>query len=50
MFGLGWGITGACPGPLFAQIGSGLVVVIVTLISAVAGTYAYGVLQRKLPH
>ncbi|MBX2897335.1 MAG: YeeE/YedE family protein [Cyclobacteriaceae bacterium] len=50
MFGLGWGITGACPGPLFAQIGSGLVVVIVTLISAIAGTYAYGVLQNKLPH
>lgn len=50
MFGLGWGITGACPGPLFAQIGSGLVVVMVTLISAIAGTYAYGVLQNKLPH
>lgn len=50
LFGLGWGITGACPGPLFAQIGSGFFVVIVTLVSAIGGTYAYGVLQNKLPH
>jgi uncharacterized protein len=50
MFGLGWGITGACPGPLFAQIGSGFLVVIVTLLSAVAGTWVYGLLQKKLPH
>jgi len=50
MFGLGWGITGACPGPLFAQIGSGFVVVIVTLLSAIAGTWVYGLVQEKLPH
>lgn len=50
MFGLGWGITGACPGPLFAQIGSGFLVVIITLLSAVAGTWVYGLLQKKLPH
>ncbi len=50
MFGLGWGITGACPGPLFAQIGSGFLVVIVTLLSAVVGTWVYGLLQKKLPH
>lgn len=50
MFGLGWGITGACPGPLFAQIGSGFLVVIVTLFSAVAGTWVYGLFQSKLPH
>ena len=50
IFGLGWAITGACPGPLFAQIGSGFLVVIVTLISAVAGTWVYGLLQEKLPH
>ncbi|MFN8357876.1 MAG: DUF6691 family protein [Spirosomataceae bacterium] len=50
LFGLGWAITGACPGPLFAQIGSGFVVVIVTLLSAVAGTWTYGLLRNKLPN
>ncbi|WP_338875369.1 DUF6691 family protein [Spirosoma sp. SC4-14] len=50
LFGLGWAITGACPGPLFAQIGSGYVVIITTLLSAVAGTWAYGYLRNKLPH
>ena len=50
LFGLGWAITGACPGPLFAQIGSGFLVVIITLFSAIAGTWVYGALQSKLPH
>ncbi len=50
MFGLGWAITGACPGPLFAQIGSGFLVVAVTLLSAVAGTWVYGLVREKLPH
>jgi uncharacterized membrane protein YedE/YeeE len=50
MFGLGWAITGACPGPLFAQIGSGFLVIFVTLLSAIAGTWVYGLLQEKLPH
>lgn len=50
LFGFGWAITGACPGPLFAQIGSGATVVIVTLISALAGTWMYGLLREKLPH
>ena len=50
IFGLGWAITGACPGPLFAQIGSGYVVVIATLLSAVAGTWVYGILKDKLPN
>ena len=50
IFGLGWAITGACPGPLFAQIGSGFLVTIVTLISAIAGTWAYGFLRDKLHH
>lgn len=49
-FGLGWAITGACPGPLFAQIGSGFLVVVVTLVSAIAGTWVYGLLRDKLPH
>jgi hypothetical protein len=50
LFGLGWAITGACPGPLFAQIGSGYVVVIVTLLSAIAGTWVYGYFKDKLPN
>jgi uncharacterized membrane protein YedE/YeeE len=50
MFGLGWAMTGACPGPLYALIGSGIAVVVVVLISAVFGTYVYGVLSDKLPH
>src|ERR1700752_1268691 len=41
MFGLGWAMTGACPGPLYALIGSGLLVVAVVLLSAVFGTYVY---------
>lgn len=50
LFGVGWAITGACPGPLFAQIGTGATVVMVTLLSAVAGTWVYGLLRDKLPH
>ena len=50
IFGLGWAMTGACPGPLYALIGSGHLVIIVVLLSAVFGTYIYGVLRNKLPH
>ena len=50
IFGLGWALTGACPGPLFAQIGTGASVIIVTLLSAVAGTWTYGYFREKLPH
>jgi uncharacterized protein len=50
VFGIGWAITGACPGPLFAQIGSGFLVVIITFLSAVLGTWIYGYFQEKLPH
>ena len=50
IFGIGWAITGACPGPLFAQIGSGATIVIITLLSALAGTWTYGLLRDKLPH
>lgn len=50
LFGFGWAITGACPGPLFAQIGTGALVVIVTLLSAIAGTWVYAKLREKLPH
>lgn len=50
LFGLGWAITGACPGPLFAQIGTGASAIIVTLLSAIAGTWVYGLTREKLPH
>jgi uncharacterized membrane protein YedE/YeeE len=50
MFGLGWAITGACPGPLFAQIGTGATVVVITLLSAIAGTWVYGKFRERLPH
>jgi len=50
IFGLGWALTGACPGPLFAQIGTGATVVIITLLSAITGTWVYGLLRERLPH
>jgi uncharacterized membrane protein YedE/YeeE len=50
LFGFGWAITGACPGPLFGQIGMGATVIIVTLLSAIAGTWVYGLIREKLPH
>lgn len=50
LFGIGWAITGACPGPLFAQIGSGFYAVGVTFLSALAGTWVYGYFREKLPH
>ncbi len=50
LFGFGWAMTGACPGPLFALVGNGAFVVIVTLISAILGTKVYGMVRNKLPH
>jgi uncharacterized protein len=50
LFGFGWAMTGACPGPLFALIGTGATVIIVTLLSAIAGTWVYGLFRDKLPH
>ena len=50
IFGLGWALTGACPGPLFALLGSGIGVVAVIILSAMLGTWSYGVLRMRLPH
>lgn len=50
IFGLGWAMTGACPGPLFAQIGTGALVVFIVLLSAIAGTWVYGYFRERLPH
>lgn len=50
IFGIGWAITGACPGPLFAQVGTGATVILITISSAIAGTWVYGWLRDRLPH
>jgi uncharacterized protein len=50
IFGLGWALTGACPGPLFALVGSGVTVMIVAIFSALAGTWLYGFLRSRIPH
>lgn len=50
VFGAGWALCGACPGPLFALMGSGQTVYAITAIAALAGTWTYGFLRPHLPH
>lgn len=50
LFGIGWALTGACPGPIYALFGSGIWVYSIVLLSAVLGTYCYGCIMKKLPH
>jgi uncharacterized protein len=50
LFGIGWALTGACPGPLFALLGSGVGVIGLVILSALAGTWTYGWLRPRLPH
>ena len=50
IFGLGWGLAGACPGPMFTLIGAGFLPIIIVTVFSVLGTYLYGVLKDKLPH
>jgi len=50
IFGLGWALVGACPGPMFALLGNGVSVMIVAIGSALAGTWLYGLLRPRLPH
>jgi len=50
VFGLGWGLLGACPGPIYALLGSGLAVMAVALAAAVAGAWVYGLVRPGLPH
>lgn len=49
LFGLGWALTGACPGPMFAQLGSGVGGAAVLIVAALAGTWTYGALRERLP-
>ncbi len=50
IFGLGWAMTGACPGPMFTLVGNGVLVMLVAVAFALLGTYVYGLLRDKLPH
>jgi uncharacterized membrane protein YedE/YeeE len=50
IFGMGWAMTGACPGPVYILIGNGFAVFVAVLISALLGTLTYGLLSSKLPH
>ena len=50
LFGFGWAMTGACPGPLFTLVGNGISVILVTILAALFGTYVYGLIKSKLPH
>ncbi|MFT5981296.1 MAG: putative membrane protein YedE/YeeE [Flavobacteriales bacterium] len=50
LFGLGWGLAGSCPGPIYVLIGSGESSMFIVLISALFGTLLYGVLKKHLPH
>ncbi len=50
IFGCGWALAGVCPGPMFILMGSGYTVFIVFLAAAMFGTFAYGLLRKKLPH
>jgi uncharacterized protein len=49
LFGFGWALTGACPGPIYAQIGTGFLATIVTLFAALLGTWCYAYFQKYLP-
>ncbi|WP_396638303.1 DUF6691 family protein [Maribacter sp. R77961] len=50
IFGLGWGLAGACPGPMFTLVGAGYVPILVVILFSILGTFLYGLLKDKLPH
>jgi uncharacterized membrane protein YedE/YeeE len=50
LFGLGWALAGACPGPMYVLLGSGFVSILVLIFGALLGTFVYGLLKKKLPH
>ncbi|WP_234567588.1 DUF6691 family protein [Rhodohalobacter sp. 614A] len=50
MFGLGWALLGACPGPIFALLGTGLTIMLIPIATAILGTWLYGAVRHKLPH
>jgi uncharacterized membrane protein YedE/YeeE len=50
IFGLGWALTGACPGPMFVLLGNGFGAILIVIFSALIGTFIYGIFKNKLPH
>jgi uncharacterized membrane protein YedE/YeeE len=50
IFGLGWALTGACPGPMFVNVGYGYYSMLIVIFGSLIGTYLYGVIKHKLPH
>lgn len=50
LFGLGWALAGACPGPMFVLLGAGYLPILIVLISSILGTLLYGIIKHKLPH
>ena len=50
LFGLGWALSGACPGPMYILVGTGVFTIVIAIIAAIFGTYVYGVLKDRLPH
>lgn len=50
IFGLGWALAGACPGPMFTLVGAGYIPILVVILAAMLGTFLYGILRNKLPH
>ncbi len=50
IFGLGWALAGACPGPMFTLIGAGFVPIFIVIAASILGTFLYGLLKDKLPH
>ena len=50
IFGLGWALAGACPGPIFTLIGAGFYPILIVLLFAILGTWVYGLIANKLPH
>jgi len=50
IFGLGWALAGACPGPMFTLVGAGYLSILVVILAALLGTFVYGLLKERLPH
>ncbi|WP_027078498.1 DUF6691 family protein [Maribacter antarcticus] len=50
IFGLGWALAGACPGPMFILLGAGIYPILIVILAAMAGTFVYGLIRHKLPH
>ena len=50
IFGLGWALCGACPGPMYILVGTGAYTILIVIAAALFGTFVYGVLKDKLPH